>query len=311
MKKVLCLLWFGCVFFSCAARAGGTEDFCKLYAEMPKSYVRPVNVKEIAEAVLKNFSIMDKQLHLGGKGDKLTLYYKGKSWSFAKPKGEDDANAWCRLTKEVAQKAGEYSEKFLENDYLLSEKVLTETLPLFDKDSKFFGDGLEMTNKRLKHKRLFAARMEESKRLYLKISIFNSHSLENLKKAFADFPEAEALTIDLRGNPGGSLEAAVAAADLFLDGGIIVSTHDEKGGSEVFYNADEAEEMAGKKILILVDGQTASAAEMFAQALADQGRAEVEGSETYGKKTLQNLIELPGGGVAAVTEAYFRPPSEI
>ena len=287
------------------------DDFCKLYEEMPKVYIREISVKEIAEKILSNLNELDAKIKVGGKSDSLTLYYKGKSWSFLKPVDDNDANAWCDLSKKVIAKAEEFSEKFYFADFELSEKVLSKALPLFDKDSKYFGDGLNDANKRLKNKRLFVARDVGNEEIYIKIGVFNNSTIENLNKVANDYASVSKIVVDLRGNSGGALETAIMAADLFLDEGIIVSTKNHRDEVENFYNADEKEIFSGAEMKILVDEKTASAAEMFAQALFDQGRAEIEGEETYGKNTLQNLIELPSGGVAAVTEAYFRSPSEI
>lgn len=308
VKKILGLL---IVFlYVTSVKAGGVEDFCALYREMPSNYIKNISVRDVAEVLLSNLNVLDSEIKMGVKGRGITIYYKNKHWIFSKPENDKDVNAWCKLSEQVVLKAAEFSEKFSNNDFMLSESVLTKALPMFDKDSKFFSDTLESGSKRLKNRRLFVARDEGNGELFVKIGIFNKYTTENLMQLRDKFDNVENIVIDLRGNAGGSLKTAIEAADLFLDAGIIVSTkgRDEK---EVFYNADEKEIFKGANILILVDKQTASSAEMFAKTLEEQGRAKIEGGQTYGKKTLQNLIDLPSGGVAAVTEAYFRLPSEI
>lgn len=123
------------------------------------------------------------------------------------------------------------------------------------------------------------------------------------------------LVIDLRGNPGGLVTAAVDVCDLFLDAGVIVSTRGRRparaGGVTALPDARRATTgavLAGVPIAVLVDGMTASAAEIVAACLQDHGRARVVGGRTYGKGTVQSIVPLAGGGLLKLTTAeYLRP----
>ena len=123
------------------------------------------------------------------------------------------------------------------------------------------------------------------------------------------------LVIDLRGNPGGLVTAAVDVCDLFLDDGVIVSTRDRRssgaGGALTprdVRRATSGAVLAGVPIAVLVDGMTASAAEIVAACLQDHGRARVVGCRTYGKGTVQSILPLAGGGLLKLTTAeYLRP----
>jgi carboxyl-terminal processing protease len=120
------------------------------------------------------------------------------------------------------------------------------------------------------------------------------------------------LVIDLRGNPGGLLAAAVETCDRFLDEGVIVSTAGRRSGAAeagVTRRAQPGTACAGVPVAVLVDGLTASAAEIVAACLQDHRRATVVGSRTYGKGTVQSILPLSDGRslLKLTTSEYLRP----
>ena len=123
------------------------------------------------------------------------------------------------------------------------------------------------------------------------------------------------IVIDLRGNPGGLVSAAVDVCDRFLEEGVIVSTCDRREATPAaapppvdIRRATAGALVTGVPIAVLVDGLTASAAEIVAACLQDHGRATIVGSRTYGKGTVQSIIPLSGGGLLKLTTAeYLRP----
>lgn len=177
-----------------------------------------------------------------------------------------------------------------------------------DGDSKFYMNPEEQKNTRRAHVRNFAAR-REGKNLYIKIIAFNKFTKENIEEAVKDCADCRGLILDLRGSPGGMLGETTEIADLFLDEGIIVSTSGRDGRDTVYYNAKDGDIWEGRPIAVLVDGGTASSAEVLAAALQEQGRAKVIGTSTFGKGSVQKLIPLSSGGTIAVTTAYFYTPS--
>lgn len=129
-------------------------------------------------------------------------------------------------------------------------------------------------------------------------------------------PDLRGLVLDLRGNPGGLLSAAVDVCDLFLEDGVIVITRgrqraaagDGDGVVDV-RRASAGSVLAGVPMVVLVDGLTASAAEIVAACLQDAGRAKVVGSRTYGKGTVQSILPLSDGRglIKITTSEYLRP----
>ena len=123
---------------------------------------------------------------------------------------------------------------------------------------------------------------------------------------------ATKLILDLRGNPGGYLEAAVQMASYFLPVGDVVVTEDYKGKQQnIVHRSLGYNVFSGKKLsmVILVDQGSASASEILAGALSQHGVAKLVGTRTFGKGSVQQLIELGGGAEIKVTVARWLTPN--
>ncbi len=116
------------------------------------------------------------------------------------------------------------------------------------------------------------------------------------------------LVLDLRGNRGGLLRQAVAATNLMLDAGPVAITAGRNPGAVHEWRADARDATHGAPLVVLVDGRSASAAEIMAAALADRGRAVVVGSSTLGKGLVQTIAKLPDGGELFVTWSRVLAP---
>ena len=149
----------------------------------------------------------------------------------------------------------------------------------------------------------------EEENLYIRIGIFNKFLYDEIINALNEHKQANGIILDLRGCPGGQLSAAIDVADAFLDQGIIASVKGKPNEEIIYYNAKEGGVGENADVVVLVDGDTASAAEVLAQSLQDQGRAKVVGTKTFGKGSIQNLIDLPNGSAISVTSAYIYSPS--
>jgi carboxyl-terminal processing protease len=115
------------------------------------------------------------------------------------------------------------------------------------------------------------------------------------------------LVLDLRGNPGGLLDEAVSTASAFLDGGPVVSLHGRTVPEQTL-DASRGGDTA-TPLAVLVDGGTASAAEVLAGALSDRGRGVLVGSKTFGKGSVQQLTRLKDGSELEITVAEYRTPN--
>ncbi|MFD3697242.1 S41 family peptidase [Streptomyces sp. NPDC058646] len=140
----------------------------------------------------------------------------------------------------------------------------------------------------------------------IKVASFTRGSGEQVKAAVRAAPPGAGVMLDLRGNPGGLVTEAVAAASAFLDGGL-VATYDVRGSERALHAAPGGD--TARPLVALVDGGTMSAAELVAGALQDRGRAVAVGTRTFGKGSVQMPTELPDGSVAELTVGTYRTPA--
>ncbi|MDA0256052.1 MAG: S41 family peptidase [Planctomycetota bacterium] len=156
---------------------------------------------------------------------------------------------------------------------------------------------------------------------YLRIDSFGERTAEEFAEALAAVavePELRGLVIDLRGNPGGLLEAAVAVCDELLAEGVIVVTRGRGSGGDAVGSVSDQRRatsgaiLEGVPLAVLVDSLTASAGEIVAACLQDTGRATIVGSRTFGKGTVQSLLPLSDGRglLKLTTSEYLRPSLE-
>lgn len=149
---------------------------------------------------------------------------------------------------------------------------------------------------------------------YVRISSFQGETGADLSKTLGKLGEESdkplrGLILDLRSNPGGVLGAAVEVADAFIDAGLIVSTKGRMPFANSQFSATPGDLLAGAPIVVLMDGGTASAAEVVAAALRDHGRAVLMGGRSFGKGTVQTVMPLDNGDAIKLTTARYYAPS--
>jgi carboxyl-terminal processing protease len=149
---------------------------------------------------------------------------------------------------------------------------------------------------------------------YIHLFGFNADTTESLQREIEKAeqeigPRFAGLVLDLRDNPGGLLDQAVEVADLFLEEGRIVSTHGRHPDSHQYFEATSGDVLDRRPMIVLVNGNSASASEIVAAALQDTSRAVVVGSNSFGKGTVQTVLRLPNNGELTLTWARFHAPS--
>jgi carboxyl-terminal processing protease len=116
------------------------------------------------------------------------------------------------------------------------------------------------------------------------------------------------LVLDLRNNPGGLLDQAVKISDRFIDSGLIVSVEGRKEDQKMKFFAHPDESSVRYPVVVLVNGGSASGAEIVAGAIQDQGRGVIVGTQTFGKGSVQTIIPLKdGSGLRLTTARYYTP----
>jgi carboxyl-terminal processing protease len=149
---------------------------------------------------------------------------------------------------------------------------------------------------------------------YVRVAAFQADTAADFERQLAllQGPSGTALrglVLDLRSNPGGLLTSAVQIADDLLDRGRIVSTRGRIAVSDTLFSATPGDRLHGAPLVVLVDAGSASAAEVLAGALADNHRARIVGSRTFGKGSVQTLLPLENGDSIKLTTARYYTPS--
>ncbi|MBV1906320.1 MAG: S41 family peptidase [Pseudomonadales bacterium] len=148
---------------------------------------------------------------------------------------------------------------------------------------------------------------------YVRVSQFQVDTSKEVSTAIKTFllstkPKMAGLILDLRGNPGGVLQASVELADAFLTSGKIVYTEGRRSSAELIFNATGNDILDGLPLAILIDSGSASASEIVAGALQDHNRAYLMGSKSYGKGSVQTVLPLKNDHAIKLTTAHYFTP---
>ena len=145
--------------------------------------------------------------------------------------------------------------------------------------------------------------------LVLKVKVFQQDTANEIKRLIEENQPSrlKAVLIDLRNNPGGLLSASVETADLFLSQGLIVSTKSRSEGDQEF-QALPGGEFSNLKLGVLINGRSASAAEVFTAAMKEHQRAVILGEKSYGKGVVQKLFPLENGAALQMTVSHYFTP---
>ncbi len=150
----------------------------------------------------------------------------------------------------------------------------------------------------------------------LRITTFNEQTFENLRAGIKEVQDelggedaVKGYVVDLRNNPGGLLNQAIAVSDAFLEAGEIVSTRGRDLSDSDRYNAKAGDLTGGKPLVVLINEGSASASEIVAGALQDHRRAIIVGAKSFGKGSVQTIMPLSGEGAMRLTTARYYTPS--
>jgi len=149
---------------------------------------------------------------------------------------------------------------------------------------------------------------------YLRISSFQSHTVEGLRQAIDKLKKdnsekLKGIVLDLRNNPGGILNAAVGVSDMFLNKGMIVYTEGRKKDSKLKFNAKPNAKLPDVPLIVLVNAGSASASEIVAGALQDHGRGIIMGEKTFGKGSVQTILPMNNNAALKLTTARYYTPN--
>lgn len=314
-----CRVWQHLFFCACLLYGGrvyavdNTQLLEAALRTVHDEFLAPVSYDIYSSWAVQGLNQYDKNLQIVDDESRITLYYNSQVFrSYLKPQGKKSENpkAWARFMLKVLDAAKEISPAVKQKDFEAPDKMLQFATQNLDPYSKYISVLAPEKKQDLRPVSDFGVNLTTDDILYIKLTDITKFTPHNFEAAFAQYAnQAKALIIDLRGCHGGALQGAIDVADLFLPNGIITSTQGRKDDSVVFYEAHPDVLFAGKPIVVLVDGETASSAEILAAALQEQGAALIMGTGTLGKGSVQNVVNLPDNNKMILTNAYAFTPA--
>ncbi|MBO5779082.1 MAG: S41 family peptidase [Clostridia bacterium] len=146
----------------------------------------------------------------------------------------------------------------------------------------------------------------------IRIFEFNATTPSQFKKAVDDLTKqgADRLIYDLRNNPGGQLDSVLSVLSYLLPkGSLLIRINDAKGNEETYSDTEETDHTVDLPMAVLINGNTASAAELFTSCLRDYEKVTIVGEKSFGKGCMQYVYGLPNGGALTLTTRMYSPPS--
>jgi len=312
MKKFLCYTLLFSLLTHPAAAADDKAVLTRIYEFVGEEYIHPVEIGKLAVPALKALNKIDSRIRIADDDTRMSVYAGGRLIkTLRKPQDQQNVAAWVNFTLNIIRAAQKVSPELQRKDFEIIDTIMAHSIKAFDADSAYYPD-LELTHSAVagfKPKRAYYSRDLDDGLLYIRLGALNKHTGKTLAETVVKRADLKGLILDLRGNPGGELKQAVNIAGMFLDGGIIVSVQGRTPDSAKIYNAPAGDILQNKPIVVLIDGKTASSAEVLAGALQEQSRAVVVGAKSYGKGSVQKLIGLPNDSRLALTNAAIFLPS--
>ena len=307
MRKIWLLV--GVLMFGTMQTAkAADENIVMMMNAVKEQHLSPLDLPKLSMAAFEGLHKMDPKVRVANDKSRFTFYYDAKVYkNFNKPENEEITD-WAELIDQIFKAAVQISPQISLKDFEAPDVMISQMVATLDKDSKLY-TAMEMADKsNLKRRVNFASRMIDNI-LYIRIGVFDVNTYHKMTMLLRKHKNAQALILDLRGNSGGQLLAASKVGGAFLESGIVFMTKGKSKYASMVYQASAKDEFDDKPVAVLVDADTASAAELVAGSLQEQSRAIIIGTETFGKGTTQNLQQLPNGSILAITNAAIYLPS--
>jgi hypothetical protein len=314
-----------------------SELLAQSYGDIQQDYLQPMPARAQALATLRELNVIDATLTVDAVGDELVLNHGARAVQYFAAPPATDWRRWGKTAADVtaAATAASPAVASLSSD-VLDAALIRGTLAVLDPYSRYIppqalsrsllvegSDGAEAPA--AEPPRAVSAsvvpRLEPSVRLRVENGIalaqmnrFTASTGKLLRRKLASAAATSgtlrAVILDMRDNPGGDIGAATEVARLFLRRGVIVSFETrDPAAREVVSATHHSGDYRWLPLVVLIDGASASAAEIVAAALQENGRALIIGSPSFGKGTIQSIFDLANGGELWVTSAYSRAPS--
>lgn len=312
MKKFLIFFF---VFYSLTTVAQAMKLDTALMNEMlttlNREYLHDVDNAQLITDGLQILTDFDKRFTVSKGPDRIYIYHDGKINAVLPFATDDNLKIWSENIADTLNAAAKISPEIAVHDYELPDLMMKKMTQSLDKYSHYYSqfDYVPEDERNIFH-HTFGDRMMDNV-LYLRVGIFNKQTAMQVERALRENPQVAGVILDLRGNSGGILNEALKTAGFFTENEIITITAGRNGAGKHYYNSSD-ECIFTKPLVILVDGDTASAAEVIAAGLQEQSRAKLVGTRTFGKGTIQNVTKMTNGGQLVLTgEQFFTPSGKI
>ena len=300
LSRILALIIF--CLISSNTLADDSSFYSSLLTTVQQKHLTPVNLEEFTVSGLKGFFSQYKNLTFSNGSDMVYIYLQNQQIAMLrKPENSQDIDAWADIAAKISQKISKLNKQ--KSSFITEQIAFFSVQSLQDHSRYIFSNE---TNS-LPPSDIYYNLLDE-KILYIKISNFNDDNASALRAALKKHSGIEGIIIDLRGNQGGQINDAISIAKLFIDDGIILSTKGKNFDSEKYYVSDTKSAIS-KPLAILIDGSTASSAEILAAALKEQAQAVLIGTTSFGKGSYQETYIFENGGKLTLTVGEFYTPS--
>lgn len=312
MKIIFTLI---AIFWSVTASADDIIDthlLNEMYTTINKEYLEPVDNAELTTAGLTAINDLDKKIMVSKGSDRFYVYYNSQiNRIIPFPKDTVYIPGWVDTSAQVIETAINLSDKIALQDFQLPDLMMKKMVSTLDPYSRYYSEyDYDDTEESNAIYTLYSDR-KIGDVLYLRVRIFNKQTDTMVRQSLENNPDIKGVILDLRGNSGGMLNAALKVADLFCDDEIITYTAGRNNENIHYYTSKEGALYEGP-LVVLVDGETASAAEVLAGGMQEQSRAKLIGTRTFGKGTIQNITQMSNGGkLVLTTEQFFTPSGKI
>lgn len=306
MKKIIAAI-FGFCCFAFSAAAGDKEVWQQVYRLLQDKYIDKAELSSLFVPSVNALSKIDKNVRVVLEKNSAAVYYNNKLYKiYSRPDDEYDAEKWADLTVYLLEELKKLSPQLQHKDFELTEVMLYNGLHGFDKHARYY-PVLEIGQEQEKIQG-YNSNILDGGILYIRLGTINDYTFERFQESMQKQADVNGIILDLRGNKGGYLKQALEIADSFLHEGKIIYTVGKEAGKRKTYTAHSGDYYHNVPMVVLVDGKTASSAEVLALALKEHGRAKLVGAQTFGKASVQNIYKLENGAyMSLTTERFFSP----
>ena len=312
MKKLILFMLFLPVFNAYSAEIADKQLLNEMLTTVNNEYLDQVNNADLIAVGLTALQDLDHRITVSEGSDKFYIYNNRQIYKIVHfPHDKDDISGWTDTVADVIAAAASVSDNIALKDFEVPDLMMQKMAAHLDPYSHYYSeyDYHEDEDKNAIYTLYSDRKIGDI--LYLRIRIFNKQTARMVRQSLENNPDIKGVVMDLRGNSGGMLNAALKTANLFCDNEIITYTAG-RDNKNIHYYTSEENALYDGPLVIIIDGETASAAEVLAGGMQEQSRAKLIGARSFGKGTIQNVTQMSNKGrLVLTTEQFFTPSGKI